>query len=637
MCYSVQNSVFDRAGGMLKSILFAATDIRDNQSKTANLRAFGTCGEMYPVLHSEPQQMRNFITLLCETAHKGRAGQMHYNMGTRANFVLCTHDQYRATITERTEKQHALFVPAYVYEPLEAHEDFANLCGYLTKAIHENDAKVIILDNCTHYLQSVDYWSIKTTLEQIAHNLGCCIFAGFCMHETESTYFEEHRQNVIYLASDQIHGQRLTKYIYNNGACMGIFSIDADGKIYASNWHEQYLLRELLPFVASAPVFSRDIEQFFSGVYTGDKTKNTIIKMLQGARERGEITRANTRNIKYVANTGEQPHSEPQRAKMARAAATATQEQPQRAQTASAIALTALSDMQKTGTRTRIPILKYGEYRQLYCCGWDEPPCAMEIIMCAIIEGNYLNLKANRKRKKILFCTHDDLECENIELYLQKHISKITDFAKCHIIDIKHNLASIEAQIKLHTPDFVIISTGIFEGTRAQNEIPAIDLQRLAQAYNVAIIAHYNYMGERWKLQVLLDRCNNLGEYWAQIAPTGNASIIRGTYNGTAFKHIAMYKDPENGKLWLPHNEEFSRAVLEETFSAYKGRIIANQIPTKASGIKDIITGQPITTKNITKAAKMGIIKLYKQPTTANRHMYMQYIAEYIPPTDRAK
>ena len=142
MIYLVKNSVFDRAGKMLQCILFAATDIRDNQSKTANLRAFGTCGEMYPVLHSEPQQMRAFITLLCNTAYKGQTGQMHYNKHAHTNFVLCTHDQYRATLTERTEKQQMLFAPAYVYEPLEAHNDFADLCGYLTNAIQEHGVRI---------------------------------------------------------------------------------------------------------------------------------------------------------------------------------------------------------------------------------------------------------------------------------------------------------------------------------------------------------------------------------------------------------------------------------------------------------------------------------------------------------------
>ena len=279
MKFTQQNSVLGRAGNMLQSILFAATDIRENQNKTENLRAFGTCGEMYPVLHSEPQQMRAFITLLCNTAYKGQTGQMHYNKHAHTNFVLCTHDQYRATLTERTEKQQILFAPAYVYEPLEAHSDFADLCGYLTNAIQEHAAKAIILDNCAPYLQSVDYWTIKTTLEQIAHNLDCCIFAGFCLRETQNTYFEAHTQNVIYLASDQIHGEPVTKYIFCNGACMGIFSIDSEGKIKASKLHEQYLLRELLPHIASAPVFSRDIEQFFRGVYTGDKTAETITRM----------------------------------------------------------------------------------------------------------------------------------------------------------------------------------------------------------------------------------------------------------------------------------------------------------------------------------------------------------------------
>ena len=641
MKFTTQNSVFDRSGKMLQSILFAATDIRENQSKTENLRAFGTCGEMHPVLHSEPQQMRAFITMLCDTANKGRTGQMHYNLDTHKNLLLCTHDQYRATLTERTEKQQILFAPAYVYEPLEAHSDFADLCGYLTNAIQEHAAKAIILDNCAPYLQSVDYWTIKTTLEQIAHNLDCCIFAGFCLREIQNTYFEAHTQNVIYLASDQIHREPVIKYIFCNGACMGIFSIDSEGKINPSQWHEQYILRELLPHIAGAPVFSRDIEQFFRGVYTGDKAEQTIIKMLQGARDRGELLRANTRNTKYIANTEEHPTAGTQSRTDSlsgahRASQRASAGKPQRAQTASEIALTALSDMQKTGIRKRIPILKYGEYRQLYSSGQDYLPCAMEIIMCAIIEGNYLNINANRKRKKILFCTHDDWECENIEIYLQNHIGRVTDFAKCHITDIKHNLASIEAQIKLHTPDFVIISTGDFEGKREQNEIPAFDLQRLAQTYNAAVIAHYIYTGERKNLQAL-DRCNRFGDYWTQIAPTGNASIIRGTYNGTAFKHIAMYDNADSGKLWLPHKDEFARAVLEETFSAYTGRICANRIPTKASGINDIITGQPLTIKSIKKAAKMGIIKLYKQPITANKHMYMQYIAQYIPPTDRAK
>ena len=115
MKYTLQNSVFDRAGNMLQSILCAATDIRENQNKTANLRAFGTCGEMYPILHSEPQQRRAFITLLCDTANKGQTGQMHYNMRTHKNLLLCTHDNYRATLTERTEKQQILFAPAYVY------------------------------------------------------------------------------------------------------------------------------------------------------------------------------------------------------------------------------------------------------------------------------------------------------------------------------------------------------------------------------------------------------------------------------------------------------------------------------------------------------------------------------------------
>ena len=642
MRFLLTNSVFNRAGEMLQSIIYAATDIRESQTKTANLRAFGICGEMHPILYSEPQQMRAFITLLCDTANKGKTGQMHYNMRTHKNLLLCTHDHYRATLTERTEKQQLLFAPLYVYEPLEAHSDFANLCGYLTTAIQEQDAKVIIIENCAQYMQSVDYWELKTALEQIAHNLDCCIFAGFFLQDTENTYFEAHPQNVIYLASDQIHGEQVTKYIFCNGACMGIFSIDSDGKINAAKWHEQYLLRELLPHIASAPVFSRDIEHFFRGVYTGDKTEQTIKMMLQGARERGEITRADTRNIKYIVNNSEHPTEEhPQDTDSLsghRSTQRASAGQPQRAQMASAVALTALSDMQKTGTRQRIPILKFGEYRQLYSCVQDCPPCAMEIIMCAIIQGNFLNIKANRKRNKILFCTHDDWECENIELYLQNNISKVTNFAKCHITDIKHHLPEIEAQIKMHTPDYVIISTGNFEGKREQNEIPAFDLQRLAQTYNVAVIAHYDYLDERENLQTL-DRCNRFGDYWTQIAPTGNASIIRGTYNGTAFKHIAMYDNPDTGKLWLPHKDEFARAVLEETFNAYegRGRISANRIPTIAAGIRDIITGQPLTIKNIKKAAKMGIIKLYKQPVTANKHMYMQYIAQYIPEKDRAK
>lgn len=630
---------------MLQSIIYAATDIRESQTKTANLRAFGICGEMHPILYSEPQQMRAFITLLCDTANKGKKGQMHYNMRTHKNLLLCTHDHYRATLTERTEKQQLLFAPLYVYEPLEAHSDFANLCGYLTTAIQEQDAKVIIIENCAQYMQSVDYWEIKTALEKIAHNLDCCIFAGFCLQDTENTYFEAHPQNVIYLASDQIHGEQVTKYIFCNGACMGIFSIDSDGKINAAKWHEQYLLRELLPHIASAPVSSRDIEHFFRGVYTGDKTEQTIKNMLQGARERGEITRADTRNIKYIVNNSEHPTEEHPQGTDSLSGHRSTQRasagQPQRAQIASAIALTALSDMQKTGMRQRIPILKFGEYRQLYSCAQDYPPCAMEIIMCAIIQGNFLNIKANRKRKKILFCTHDDWECENIELYLQNNISKVTNFVKCHITDIKHNLPEIEAQIKMYTPDFVIISTGNFEGKREQNEIPSTDLLRLAQTYNVAIIAHYNYLDEPDNLRAL-DRYNHFrkcNEYWTQIAPTGNASIIRGTYNGTAFKHIAMYdpRTPEDGKLWLPHKDEFTRAVFEETFCECKGRTIANEIPTKSNGIEDIITGLPIKTKYIEKAAKMGIIKLFKQPITACKHMYMQYFVQYIPPTDRAK
>lgn len=640
MQFLLQNRVFDRAGNMLQSVLFAATDIRESQRKTANFRAFGTCGEMYPILHSEPQQMHAFITLLCDTANKGKTGQMRYNVRTHKHFLLCTHDQYRATITERTEKQKQFFTPLYVYEPLEAHSDFADLCGYITNAMQEQDAKVIILDNCSHYLQSVDYWTIKTTLEQIAHKFDCCIFAGFCMQETKNTYFEAHKQNVIYLASDQIHGQPLTKYVFNNGACMGIFAIDKDGKLNASKWNEQYLLRELLPCIASEPVFTKDIEQFFAGVYTGDKTHNTIIDMLQGARDRGEIIQANTRNAKYVVNTSGQRDSEPQRMLPARHTIdTGTaHRQPQLAQMAHAFALTAFSDMQKCGIRKRIPILKYGEYRQFYSCKYDCPPCAMQIIMRAILEGDYLNIRANRKRKKILFCTHDKKECENIETYLQKHIGKITDFAKCHIADIKHNLADIEARIKTHTPDFVIISTGDFTGKREQNEIPAFDLQRLAQTYNVAIIAHYNYLDKRENLQEL-DRRNALGDYWTQIAPTGNASIIRGSYNGKPFKHIAMYnpETPEDGILWLPHKDEFLCAVLEETFCECKGRTIANYIPTKTNGIKDIVTGQPITNANIEKAAKMGIIKLYKQRTIANKCSYVQYIVEYIPPTQRAE
>ena len=638
MRYFVQNSIIDKAGEMLKSIIFAATDIRENQNKADNLRTFGACGEMYPVLHSEPQQMQNFITLLCETADKGRAGQMRYNLGIRKNLVLCTHDQYRATLTERTEKQQIIYAPLYVYEPLEAHEDFANLCGYLTKAIQEQDAKVIILDNCANYLQSTDYWSIKTTLEQIAHNLDCCIFAGFCLQETQSTYFETHMQNVIYLASDQIHGQKITKYIYNNGACMGIFSIGKNGTIDAAKWHEQYLLRELLPCIASEPVFTKEIEHFLFGVYTGDKTRNTIIGMLQGARERGELKRANTNNVKYIVNTDEYPtgtatdtlsdgyrHNAP----------CERDRPPQRAQMAHEIALTALTDMQKTGIHMRVPILKFGEYRQLYAV--EYAPCAMQIIMSAIIEGDYLNIRANRKRKKILFCTHDSKECANIEMYLHAHISNVTDFAKCHIADIKHNLATIEEQIKLQTPDYVIISTGDFEGKREQNEIPSTDLLRLAQTYNVAIIAHYNYLDEPDNLRAL-DK-GNKEDYWTQIEPTGNASIIRGIYNGTAFKHIAMYdpRTPEDGKLWLPHKDEFTRAVFEETFCECKERTIANYIPTKTPGIKDIITGQPIKTKYIEKAAKMGIIRLHKQPITACKHMYMQYIVQYIPPTDRSK
>ena len=609
--------VFDAAGNMLQNVLFAATDIRENLTKKENLRAFGTCGEMYPVLYGEPQQMQQFITLLCDTANKGHIGQMHYNLRTCKNFVLCTHDQYKATLSERTEKQKVLYAPLYMYEPLEAHREFTDLCRYLIKAIRKNDAKVIILDNCAHYLQCMDYRTIQTDLEMIAHDLDCCIFAGFCIQDIESTCFDVYQHNIIDLKSDQIHGQHVIKYFYNNGACMGIFSIDSEGKINASKWHEQYLLRELLPCVASEPVFSKDIELFLLGVFTGDKEKGTITKMLQGARKRGELIRANTRSTKYIVNNGECKEKKPYC-------------EPKQQQGATEIALTAFSDMQKNGIRKRIPIINFGEYRQLYSCYYDCPPCAMEIIICAIMQGEYLNIKANRQRKKILFCTQDDVEYLNIESYLQKSINNITDFEKCHIIDIKNNLASIEEYIKEYTPDYVIISTGNFEGKRVQNEIPAFELQRLAQTYNIAIIVNYDYLDDRENLQWLLDRNNDLEEYWTQIAPTGNASIIRGACNGIAFKHIAMYKDPDSGKLWTPQKDEFKRAVLEEIFSAYTGRIIAN-------GIVDIITGKPLATKDIKTAAKMGIIKLFKKPIKVNKHRHIQYVVQYIHPKDRAK
>ena len=113
------------------------------------------------------------------------------------------------------------------------------------------------------------------------------------------------------------------------------------------------------------------------------------------------------------------------------------------------------------------------------------------------MQGEYLNIKANRQRKKILFCTQDDVEYLNIENSLQKSINNITDFEKCHIIDIKNNLACIEEYIKEYTPDYVIISTGNFEGKRVQNEIPAFELQRLAQTYNIAIIVNYDYLDEK--------------------------------------------------------------------------------------------------------------------------------------------
>ena len=624
MNYLVQSSLVDRAGHMLQEILYAATDIRENQHKQENLRPFGTCGEIYPVLHKEPQQMQNFITLLCETANKGQSGQLHYNVRTCKNIVLCTHNDYRATLTERNERQQELFAPRYVYEPTERHQEFTDLCTYIAEAVCKEDAKVIIIDNCAHYLQSVDYWEIKTALEHIAHAFGCCIFAGFCLQDTESTYFAAHRQNVVQLASDTIHGQNVTMYIFNNGANMGIYATDTDGKVIATKWHDKYLLRELLPKIASDPVSPKELEAFFFGVYTGDKQRKTIYNMLQGARERGEIVRANTRNNKYIVNTDPHPTG------------TDGEQQPQQQPTASNIALTALSDMQKIGIRKRIPILKFGEYRQLYCCGQDYPPTATEIIMCAIVKGEYLNIKANTKRKKILFCTHDDWDCKNIEKYIQNYIGKKPDLAKCHITDIKHNLATIEARIKRHTPDYVIIDTGNFEGDNEKNGIPEFELQRMAQTYNVAIIVQYNYLGARKDLQEL-DKYNRSGDCWTQIAPTGNVSVIRGKYNGIPFKHLAMYSDPESCKLWLPKKDEATRAFLEDTFYNCKERTIANRIPTIARGINDIITGQPVTIKTIKKAAEMGIIRLYKQPITANKHKYMQYIVQYIPESERAK
>lgn len=594
-------------GKMLQNVLFAACDIFDNPNKVDNFRPFGVCKTMHPVLFTDTIQMHNFIELLCESTHKGRCGQIRYNINTCKNVILYTKNDFKVTLTERTERQKELFTPLYVYGNLEKYSEFALLCKNISTTIVNQNAKIVILEDCAKFLVRDNYWTIKNELEKIAHNLDCCIFAGFCMEKIE----EMHTHNMVYLENEKIENSNVLKYIYNNGTCVGI-TLTGENKSRIKVYNEQYLLKKLLPKIANEPIFSKNLEYFFCGVYKGDKTINTIYQMLSRARVQKILVQAHgkkNRN-KYILNTGENTQ--------------VTQEKKE-------VAITALSDAQETGKRARIPILYFGDIREIIDTALDEDaPNTIQIFMHAIIKGEYLNFRANKERKKILYISVGVNECDQISIQNLENFTRI-NFDKLDLIKITECINN-------NLPDYVFINMGTYRGNELE-KVPFCDLEFLQTntQKNAAIIVNYNldcmqYFSFRennifytnltcyeYIRKLAAQKWSNL---WTSFAPAGNGIfVIRGIQKGIAFKNIVQWNF-EKEIYEKPKPTKAIDAFLFETFCECK--------KTLASQILDCVTGHPVTKNTLKIARERGYIYTEKKQAVKNKKRITEYYVTFM-------
>lgn len=586
----------------LEKVLFSAVAENINPEKVKEYFPIANYGEVVPIVYNTKDQICSFVSLLCDTANKGKNLRLLYNRNKCGNFSIFKVGGGDITLSNCAETWQAK--PEFYCINLNDYEDFENLKSEIMNYISNKNVRAIFIEDIAKY-QICDFSKIQSDLKGIAESQNVCIFVG-CKKEFENQIV--YNREKIVLTDDNINNTHLTIYSFPSIGIYGVFSYENNIVKTNKDYYTYVFAKYDLQKYVKGEIEKNKLLQILFGHFRGTYARSTISEIIKKCKVIGYLKEINNLKVIYICDANSVIYP------------IATAEKKQE------YALFSKKDIKKEKRNGRVGILKFGEFR---CVPLKEYFYSLHIVsflLSAIFLCNIADIKVNQERKKVLLVTTENSE---LNYAISEFKSRDFDFLKqfndnglfvCDYIDpySSNCLEKLNCSIKINKPDYIFIDLSEYNCSTYKSL--SVKLSDIAKDKNIAIIC---FCTEENLLNFEEDL--NSDEFWS-FEVTGDYEkdlyILSGIQNGIYFKCFTFEKDDV---FRSPKSKEVISFIYENCFYGMKNVPYDDAVKIANENIElfDFV----IDKKDIRKAQKMGIVKIVRKAK--------KKFVTYISPTER--
>lgn len=567
----------------LEKVLFSAVAEKINPEKVKEYFPIANYGEVVPIVYNTKDQISGFVSLLCDTANKGKNLRLLYNRNKCGNFSIFKVGGGDISLSNCAETWQAK--PEFYCINLNDYENFENLKSEIMNYISNKNVRAIFIEDIAKY-QIYDFNKIQSDLKGIAESQNVCIFVG-CKNEFENQIV--YNREKIVLTDDNINNTNLTIYSFPSIGIYGVFSYENNIVKTNKDYYTYVFAKRDLQKYVNGEIEKIKLREILFGHFQGTYARSTISEIIKKCKAIGYLKEINNLKVIYICDTNS----------VISPIATAEKKQE--------YALFSKKDIKKEKRNGRVGILKFGEFRCVPLKYDWYPMLFVSFLLSAILLCNIADIKVNQERKKVLLVTTERSDID--EFYLKERFNDNRLFF-CDYVDPYSSdyLEKLDYCITKNNPDYVFIDLADYDCRKYKSL--SVKLSDLAKDKNIAIICFCEK-----KNLLNFEEDLNSDEFWGFEVTSDETNLIAkdlytlsGIQNGIYFRCFAF----EEGDVFMsPKSKEIISFLYENCFYGMKN-VPYDDAVKKANETKffpDVV----FVKNDIRKAQKMRIVKIVRR------------------------
>lgn len=594
----------------LEKVLFSAVAEKINPEKVKEYFPIANYGEVVPIVYNTKYQISGFVSLLCDTANKGKNLRLLYNRNKCGNFSIFKVGGGDISLSNCAETWQAK--PEFYCINLNDYEDFENLKSEIMNYISNKNVRAIFIEDIAKY-QIYDFNKIQSDLKGIAESQNVCIFVG-CKNEFENQIV--YNREKIVLTDDNINNTNLTIYSFPSIGIYGVFSYENNIVKTNKDYYTYVFAKYDLQKYVKGEIEKNKLLQILFGHFHGTYARSTIKEIIRKCIVIGYLKEINNLKVIYICDTNS----------VISPIVTAEKKQE--------YALFSKKDIKKEKKSGRVGILKFGEFRCVPLKAECDPFYIVVFLLSAIFLCSIADIKVNQERKKVLLVTTKASYLDEIEFFdfrdsnstvFLKQFNDNGLFVYDYIDPYSSNcLEKLNYCITNNKPDYIFIDLSEYNCSTYKSL--SVKLSNIAKDNNIAIICfcqEENLLN--FKEDLTFDEFwgfDNTDDKTRDINNDRFLWTLSGIQNGIYFRCFAF---TENDVFRNPKSKEVISFIYENCFYGMKNVPYDDAVKIANENIElfDFV----IDKKDIRKAQKMGIVKIVRKAK--------KKFVTYISPTER--